>query len=87
MTTPAVYQTLEVNATTLDQMSGATLPMRHKVALHRIKQIAIYHQLNSQLQETTPPKAAAVHLQYNSEFPLETTSSMRSQVRKKMHQK
>jgi len=43
MTTQAVYQTLEVNVTTLDQMSGATLPMRHKVALLRIKQIAISH--------------------------------------------
>jgi len=87
LTTPPAYQTLEANATSLDQMSGATLPMRHKAALLRMRQLAISHRVNSQIQETTPLQAAAVHSQFNSEFPLETTSSMRFQDRKRMHQK
>ena len=87
MTTRAVYLTLEANATSLDQMSGATLPMRHKAALLRMRQLAISHLVCSQTQETTLLKAAAVLSQSNSDFPLENTSSMRFQDRKRMHQK
>jgi hypothetical protein len=68
-------------------MSGATLPMRPKVALLKMRQLAISHRMNSQIQETTPLKVAAVHSQFNLEFPLETISSMRFQDRKRMHQK
>ena len=87
LTTPPVYQTLEANVTSLDQMSGATLPMRPKVALLKMRQLAISHRMNSQIQETTPHKVAAVHSQFNLEFPSETISSMRFQDRKRMHQK
>ena len=63
------FQIKEVYVTSQVKKFGAILLMIHKVALLRIRLLAISHQLISLIQETTQPKAAAVHLLFNSEYP------------------